>query len=335
MRIVSARLPDRLGPEGEALTMDTAIYAPKGAESMFVVTSGVHGPEGFCGSGCQVGMLNDDELFGVLAEKKCALLLVHAVNPFGFAHLRRVNEDNVDLNRNAVDHAAARELNPAYEEVERLLLPHSWPPTPEAEEALEAYASKHGERAVRAIAAAGQYRVADGMFFGGNSVSWSTRELRSIFLEHASAYRRVALVDIHTGLGPFGHAEKIFLSKSKDELQRAHSWWGADVRWMYEPGCVSTETSGSALFSVYDLPSHVEKTTLGIEYGTYEEGRVFSALRGDHWLHKHPECGAEQNAQIKQAMKDAFYPDTDEWKGAVYGQIRVIALQAVSGLTRQ
>ena len=30
--------------------------------------------------------------------------MIHALNPFGFAHLRRANEDNVDLNRNFVDH---------------------------------------------------------------------------------------------------------------------------------------------------------------------------------------------------------------------------------------
>src|SRR5262249_1170126 len=33
-------------------------------------------------------------------DSKGQLVLIHAINPFGFFALRRVNEDNVDLNRN-------------------------------------------------------------------------------------------------------------------------------------------------------------------------------------------------------------------------------------------
>ncbi|MFX7984992.1 DUF2817 domain-containing protein, partial [Acinetobacter baumannii] len=78
--------------------------------------------------GCQIGLLHDAELFARLAASRLALLLVHAVNPYGFAHLRRVNEDNVDLNRNSVDFAEAASANPADIEVDPLLLPSTWPP---------------------------------------------------------------------------------------------------------------------------------------------------------------------------------------------------------------
>lgn len=121
--------PEMVGPSGEQLSIDIALFSPARAETLLIITSGVHGVEGFCGSGCQTGLLHDDELFARLATAKVALLLVHAVNPYGFAHLRRVNEDNVDLNRNSVDFAEAACANPAYLEVDPLLLPRTWPPS--------------------------------------------------------------------------------------------------------------------------------------------------------------------------------------------------------------
>ena len=66
--------PDALGPSGEPLSIDTALFSPAQADSLLVVTSGVHGVEGFCGSGCQIGLLHDDELFARLAASGLALL---------------------------------------------------------------------------------------------------------------------------------------------------------------------------------------------------------------------------------------------------------------------
>jgi hypothetical protein len=60
---------------------------------------------------------------------------------------------------------------------------------------------------------------------------------------------------------------------------------------------------------------------------------VLKALRADHWLRRHPECEATAAAQIRQILKDAFYCDNDEWKRLVFGQTRVVAWQAIAGLS--
>ena len=49
--------------------------------------------------------------------------MVHAINPHGFAWSRRVTEDNVDLNRNFVDHAQPYPSNPGYEELRAAICP--------------------------------------------------------------------------------------------------------------------------------------------------------------------------------------------------------------------
>jgi hypothetical protein len=74
------------GAEGEELAIDTALIGAPDAQALFLASSGTHGPEGFAGSACQLALMND-ELLGRSTERGVAVLLVHAVNPFGFSHL--------------------------------------------------------------------------------------------------------------------------------------------------------------------------------------------------------------------------------------------------------
>ncbi|WP_439892188.1 M14 family metallopeptidase [Ralstonia sp. 25C] len=322
--------PNAVGPAGEPLSIDTALFSPPRAEALLIVTSGVHGVEGFCGSGCQVGLLHDDALFTALASARLALLLVHAVNPYGFAHLRRVNEDNVDLNRNHVDFAEAASANPAYLDVDPLLLPQTWPPSQADQAALQHYLATRGERALQDAATMGQYRVADGMFYGGTQACWSTRQLRETLSHHAVGFRRLVWIDLHTGLGHYGHGEKIFNSPDPAELERAVRTWGADVRPISAPGSVSSVVKGELTGLLYTQFPGVEKTCITLEFGTLAPMAVLQALRADHWLYRHPERGATQAAGIRQALRDAFYCDAPEWKGMVFAQMRMAVLQVAA-----
>jgi hypothetical protein len=69
-----------------------------------------------------------------------------------------------------------------------------------------------------------------------------------------------------------------------------------------------------------------------MEYGTLPMTEVSYALRAEHWLNNHPEAPADQAKQIKQQMLDAFYTNTDSWKGQIIAQGRQSIFQAVDGL---
>ena len=99
--LTSHELPHHRGARDEPLTIDVARLGAADPTSVLLLISGTHGVEGFCGSGCQVGFFAD-RLYEALPPTACALL-VHALNPYGFSWLRRVNEDGIDLNRNFVD----------------------------------------------------------------------------------------------------------------------------------------------------------------------------------------------------------------------------------------
>ncbi|MES1264355.1 MAG: DUF2817 domain-containing protein, partial [Variovorax sp.] len=108
LKAESALLPGRKGAQGEDLAMDAVLLGPADAASLLIVTSGTHGVEGFCGSGCQRALLADDDWLRRVDAGKVAVLLVHALNPWGFSYLRRANEDNIDLNRNFLDFSRPR-----------------------------------------------------------------------------------------------------------------------------------------------------------------------------------------------------------------------------------
>ncbi|MCJ0762556.1 M14 family metallopeptidase [Variovorax terrae] len=332
-RVESFLLESKLGAYGETLTTDIALLGPSQAEKLLIVSSGTHGPEGFCGSGCQVALLQDDELLGRLTKAGVSLLLIHAVNPYGFSHLRRTNEDNIDLNRNFMRFDAPLPANAAYADVEPFVLPPAWPPAAESEQAMAAYVARHGMDALRDAVSSGQYTVPDGIFYGGRTPSWSNRTIRAILRSHAAAAMAIGWIDIHTGLGPYGHGEKIYAGgNNAQDLARARAWWGADVFAPFEGLSASADVQGALVLSVYEECPQAKTGLMGLEFGTLPHQSVMNALRADHWLHRNPQAPVEQQLKIRQDLRDAFYCDNDEWKGMVLGQARSIMLQTLQGL---
>ncbi len=197
------------GPHGEALACDTAWLGPEDASRVLVVISATHGVEGFAGSGPQVALLHGPRARTLPPDT--ALLLMHAVNPHGFAWQRRVTEENVDLNRNWVDFSQPLPANPGYAE----LHDHYCPPRRDAatldgaEAAIAAWRGRHGDHAERVARSSGQYTHADGIFYGGQGPTWARRTSEAVLAQHLGRARTVAVVDLHTGLGPYGYGEPI------------------------------------------------------------------------------------------------------------------------------
>ena len=338
LAVASVLHPSRKGAKGEDLAMDSVLLGSLASESLLIVTSGTHGVEGFCGSGCQRALLGDDEMFQRIEAAKIAVLFVHALNPWGFSFLRRANEDNIDLNRNFLDFSQPRAKsadNAGYEELHDLLLPPQWPPPDANRAALYAARERMGHREFQAAVSSGQHSRPDGLFFSGTAPSWSNRTLRALVKRHGAGKRRIGWIDIHTGLGPSGHGEKIYAGRNDAaDLARARAWYGADVMSYYDGGSASAEVNGSAALCVHEECPGAEVTNMGLEYGTVPFEAVLHALRGAHWLEIHRDAPAALRASIERAVRDAFYTDTELWKGMVLGQSRVAVLQAVTALGR-
>ena len=321
------------GAENEVLATDVARFGAADAAKLLIISSGTHGPEGFCGSGVQAGLLHDADLRDRLTAAGVALLLIHAVNPYGFSYLQRTNEDNIDPNRNCLNFSDPLPVNARYPEVEALLIPQTWPPTADNALAIAAYVREHGYRAYREALTSGQSVSPDGMFYAGIAPCWSNRTMRKILRQHASRVTDIGWIDIHTGLGPYGHGEKIFAGRNNAaEIARARAWWGPDVLSFYAGESVSMEVRGSLVSTVYDECSANHVTLTGLEFGTRPDDEVLQSLRASTWAGRQADLDVDVRARIRRQTRDAFYCDCDEWKGMIYGQARTIALQTLLGL---
>jgi hypothetical protein len=144
---------------------------------------------------------------------------------------------------------------------------------------------------------------------------------------------RLAWIDLHTGLGPSGHGERIFACRDEAAaLQRARAWWGPQVTSIYDGSSASALLTGLMWTASYQEAPQAEYTGIALEYGTLPLKEVVNALRADQWLENHPEAPADMHTAIKRQVRDAFYTDTDAWKQRIVDQGVEAAHQAVAGL---
>jgi hypothetical protein len=259
--------------------------------------------------------------------------MYHAVNPYGFSHLRRTNEDNIDLNRNFRDFARAQAPNAAYAEVHAMVIPQTWPPTAENSGVVGAYIAKYGVAQMQAAVTGGQCEFPDGLFYAGRAPAWSNTMLRETLQRYGADRQRLGWIDFHTGLGPWGHGEKIYSGPDDPSMiARAKAWYGGDVTTFYDGTSTSAALTGVSFHAALDACPHAEYTGIALEYGTQSFNEVFQALRAEQWLTNHPEVADPLRSAIKRRMREAFHDDRDVWKAIVYGQARVAVLQAMRGL---
>jgi hypothetical protein len=336
LAVETHELPGHRGVDGETLAMDVALLGAPDAKALLLLTSATHGIEGYCGSGAQIGLLRDQRFVRSLRDAGVAVLFVHAVNPHGFSHGRRVNEDNADLNRNFRAFTQPAPVNSAYAEIHRLLLPDEWPPSAAVEGQIASWIATHGERAFQEAVSGGQYAFPEGLFYGGAGPAWSNLTLRAVLRRYASNRERLGWIDFHTGLGPRGHGEKIWNGRNEArEIARARRCWGPEVTSIYDGTSSSAPLVGICGHAAHDECPDAAYAGIALEYGTLPLPEVLAALRADHWLHNHAEADSTLRSAIRLQMRDAFYVDVADWKAQVCAQALAASLAAVSHLARE
>ncbi|MDR9467535.1 M14 family metallopeptidase [Marinospirillum sp.] len=328
----TARIHPLKGREDEELALDALWLGPRDAEHLLVVQSATHGVEGFAGSAVQAALLNQK----VSLPNDTALLLLHAMNPWGFSFQRRVDEQGIDLNRNFVDFAHLPE-NPGYVELASALIPASWNPQAleVADQQLEAYRQQYGETAYEVAVSGGQYTHPEGLFYGGQAPSWSRLQLQALAEELELEQRKaVAILDVHTGLGDYAVGEVICDHPPGSQGVRwARRWYGEAVTEPLLGTSSSVPKQGLIDFFWHQLlPERCSFVTL--EFGTGPTSQLFHVLRGDHWLAQQPlsRVDSAQSLAIQQALLEHFSPSASDWREAVIAQGLQRIDQALKGL---
>jgi hypothetical protein len=322
------------GPSSDEQPLFTDIVrlGPEGARRILLIISGTHGVEGFAGSAIQIAALRHAHAVGLPDDT--ALLLIHALNPYGFSWYRRVDEHNVDVNRNLVDLASANADNPEYELLHVLLCPEKWDDMAQRRgaQALQDYQARHGRAALENALARGQHRHQDGLFFRGRSPSWSIQLLRSVFSALSGSAQRVTLLDVHTGLGTYGGCQLICgIDEASPRVAAVRCWLG-DAALFFGPTSGFAQMPGAIDSGSEAALPGVEVTPVTVEFGTLPALEVLQALRADNWLH-----GAcirpNPDDPIKRDMRRAFYPDDADWRELVLLRGRQVIARALHGLS--
>jgi hypothetical protein len=184
-------------------------------EKIYVVCCGIHGVEGYTGSAIMRALLQSH--LPRLDPATTGLLLVHALNPYGFHHDIRVNQNNVDLNRNCAAHGESLfgSDNSEFDALRGLLGPQR-PCSLALKQRLRFYLgvgqalAMSGTSTLRRATLAGQYIDPRGVFFGGSHIEPEIAFFQEIYARIAHTYDEVLLTDLHTGYGVRGQAYPLF-----------------------------------------------------------------------------------------------------------------------------
>lgn len=274
----------------------------------------MHGVEAFAGSAVQVAALRQ----AWKPPPGCALVLVHVLNPYGMAWLRRANENNVDLNRNFLGAGERWEGAPAlYARIDPLINPPSPPRRDAFRLRLALLALRHGLCAPRQAIAEGQYEFPGGLFFGGQSLEAGPRLYLAWLREKLSRATYLIALDLHTGLGRMGRSTLILEpgvnATPADALARA----------LGKP--LTDPAGGQAFYRARGTLGGALRHALPVaridfvlqEIGTYPALRVLEALREENRCHFY--CAPDVRHPAKLALLEALCPISAGWRRRAVG----------------
>ncbi len=332
------------GPGGEALSIDVAIFNGRPATDhhapALVLSSGIHGVEGYFGSALQLSLLqhwiaHPEQLPTV------RIVLIHAMNPYGFAWRRRANEHNVDLNRNLIlPDEAYHGSHPLYRALDPLLNPKCPPSGRDGFPAhLAPLGLQHGISALTDAITHGQYDFPYGLYYGGDRPSPLSLLLASQLGSWLGNAQHVIHLDVHTGLGAWANYKLLFDHPMSDALYaRMRQYFGKDA---LEPREAMNDSVWSGGLGHYcqTLAAERDYVCAVAEFGTYPGIQVLAGMRAENqsyfWLQGSDVKAEIKREKTKQRLVELFCPTSPSWRKQTLTQgLRLIA-QALAGLQTQ
>ena len=336
-RKLSQQLTDNLtaysvASSNDDLSIDVAVLGDVQARRSVIISSGLHGVEGFVGSAIQIalldGLINHD-----IHLADCSVMLIHAINPYGFKYLRRVNENNIDLNRNFLDDFNAKPGAMNYAKFNNLLNP-CFKNSGFDVFTLKAYLyiCRYGIASLRESISAGQYDFPLGLFFGGESAAQSTKVVKQILPGDSTMEKKIFHVDIHSGLGRY--ADYKLLLSGHDRLAETDSYASMFDSEKMEVigghGGITSAISGT-ISEYFSLIMGKNYHHLGLEIGTYSNLRLLKTMRLENAAHQYLDESDSRKKKIKSEFLECFCPADPNWRNAVIGHGLTVINQALIG----
>ena len=325
------------GPHDETLSTDYIWYGPKDATKLILHTSGVHGVEGFPGSAAAVHILDCLRKKKFVLPEDCAIVFAHIINPWGMAWLRRVNEDNADLNRNFLPPGEAYEGEPEnYAKLDHLLNPKSMQNGREYYTIRAAWHSfKLGFANAKQAVQEGQYTRPKSLQFGGTKLAESSQNFIEWCEQNLSDVQRIIWIDFHTGLGPFG-VDSLLVGEGVDEKALKHRY-GARIQPLDPNKGVAYKIRGGIQAGIEARFPDKDWTSITQEFGTIKPIPLLRLARAENrvtqWSGKPPLrlLGSKE----RREMLDAFNPRSVKWRKMILERSQAIIVDAIAHLSEE
>lgn len=318
-----------------------AIYVPAQSghrRRLLIVSSGVHGVEGPTGSAVQRMFMHEfltaEALAGPLADT--GVLLLHAVNPYGFAAFRRFTENNVDLNRNASTRDDLyRTVNAGYPLVDPLINPQGPAEAGSLRNRLfhlraVAMIARHGMPTLRQAVLQGQYRVPRGIYYGGQALEPQLQALAPLLRPIVDAYPLSMVIDLHTGYGARGTLHLFFDPPRDPRARQALETVFAGHAIDWASGADFYTVTGDFAGWLGQLRSGGVHLPAVFEYGTMDSQRTLGAIKSLHVTLlenqgvQHGYATPADRQRIERDYREMFYPSSPQWRTKVIQDSRAM-----------
>lgn len=308
------------------LSIDILYLPPIGdTDKLLVVSSGVHGVEGYTGSAVQQMIMK--ELINPDALSEMGMLIIHGVNPYGFKYLRRVTENNVDLNRGSEnDSTLFEKKNPGYSELYDLI-------NPKGQVSTNSFANqffylksiskilKTSMSVTRQAIVQGQYEYPEGLFYGGSDFESQIDSLRMILPEYFASYNTILEIDLHAAFGSRGVLHLLpnliddpeLIRKTESVFEGQHIEWGNTDDFY-------TISGGFADAFLSKINPDALYLSMVFEWGTFDTEKTLGSIKslqtmvnenqGSHYGYKND----AQEKKVRQSARELDYPSSDAWR---------------------
>ena len=325
------------------LTVD-ALYVPaqQTPRRLLILIAGTHGVEGPTGSA--VMRLFMSEFMSPAALADTGVLLLHGLNPYGFAAQRRVTEQNIDLNRNAAQTPALYlSDNAGYPLVDPLINPTGPADTGAAQHRFfllraAAMLVQHGMGPLRQAVLQGQYAKPQGIYYGGSALAPQLEALAPPPRRIVNAYPLSMTLDLHTGYGARGQLH-VFMNPPSDPRVRqaleavfnGHPIdWGSGQDFYTVTGDVS-----GWIGSLRERGTHLPGV---FEWGTMDSQGTLGAIKSLHISVlenqgvQHGWASDAERDRIQRDFVEMFNPSSPAWRTRVIATSRQLLTQVMARL---
>ncbi|MBW4590853.1 MAG: DUF2817 domain-containing protein [Aetokthonos hydrillicola CCALA 1050] len=323
----------QLDANGNDLTIDIAFCGNDHSNRVTIISSGLHGVEGFFGSAVQLAFL--DQLLSKTYRKESIqgrLIFIHALNPYGFAWLRRWNEENIDLNRNFLLTGESPEGSPKfYSHLNNFFNPSKHPSK------LEPFLLKavaiilcYGMPALASTLPVGQYDFPKGLFFGGRNSSKTQQILAANLPRWVGNAEEIVHIDLHTGLGQWATCNLLIENSSQsDRVQRLKQQFRVEKLVASDSENAFYTAKGSLGKWCEVMFSDRQYDFITAEFGTYSVIQVVKALRAENQAHWWANPDSFSYKWAKQLILETFAPTSLSWRKTVVEKGLNILKQAI------